>query len=331
LFVYNDPSHENFPMERGVPDLSFLGGVRARMIYSEQGSNIDSCQDYKPINPNITNYPVIGELVVCVSYGEEEDYDSNFYLSILNFNGLPSNNQKFGASIGQIKDTLLSSTRHTPNKKDGEKNQGYYYVDISPPKLLPDEGDTIIEGRFGNSIRLGSNQKNDNTEFSSTVHISTGRNRNFENIDDKTESTIRLSENSPSDGFNPAFTPEVGNFSDKSESEILINSNRIIINSKEDGNIGILSSGNITIGAIGDTIIETPEEGNIKLGSNGATEPVVRGDKLVEYLGAFVGAVNRFSNVKSPGELGALATALKAEIATLPNLNNLKSEKVKTI
>ena len=67
------------------------------------------------------------------------------------------------------------------------------------------------------------------------------------------------------------------------------------------------------------------------MGSNGATEPVVRGDKLVKYLGAFVGAVNRFSNVKSPGVLGALASALKAEIATLPNLNNLKSEKVKTI
>ena len=44
----------------------------------------------------------------------------------------------------------------------------------------------------------------------------------IENIDDKTESTIRLSENSPSDGFNPAFTPEVGNFSDKSEFKFYI-------------------------------------------------------------------------------------------------------------
>ena len=67
------------------------------------------------------------------------------------------------------------------------------------------------------------------------------------------------------------------------------------------------------------------------MGSKDASEPVVKGDKLVEYLGAFVGAVNRFSNVKTPAELGGLATALKAEIATLPNLNNLKSEKVKTI
>ena len=67
------------------------------------------------------------------------------------------------------------------------------------------------------------------------------------------------------------------------------------------------------------------------MGSTDATEPVIRGDKLVEYLGAFVGAVNRFSNVKTPTDLPALAAALKAEIATLPNLNNLKSEKVKTI
>ena len=330
LFVYNDPSDDNFPTEGGVPDYSFLGGVRASYIYSEQGSDIDQCQDYKPMNPNISNYPVIGELVVCVSYGEEEDYDSNFYLSILNFNGSPSNNEKFDASIGPIKDTLLSRRFTTPNVEDGDRKQGYYYVDTNTPKLLPDEGDTIIEGRFGNSIRLGSNQIANNTEFSSTVHISTGRNSNIENIDDKTESTVRLSENVPSNYYR-AFEPQVGNFSDKSESEILINSNQIIINSKEKGNIGILSSGNISIGAIGDTVIEVPEEGNIKLGSTDATEPVIRGDKLVSYLGAFVGAVNRFSNVKTLADLAVLAAALKAEISKLPNLNNLKSEKVKTI
>ena len=95
LFVYNDPTHRNFPATEGVPDLSFLGGVRARMIYSEQGDNIDQWQDYKPVNPHITSYPVIGELVIAVSYGEEEDFDSNFYLSILNFNGLPSNTFRY--------------------------------------------------------------------------------------------------------------------------------------------------------------------------------------------------------------------------------------------
>ena len=331
LFVYNDPTHENFPTQPGgYPDLTYLGGVRARYIYSEQGSKIDACQDYKPMNPNITNYPVIGELVVCVSYGEAEDYDSNFYLSILNFDGSPSNSKRFGASIGQIKDTLSSQTFSTPNATDEDRKQGYYYVDKFPPKLIPDEGDIIIEGRFGNSIRLGSNQKTDNTGNSSTVHIATGRNWSLETIDDKDESTIRLSENSQIK-FTPAFTSQVDNFGNKPESEILINSNQIVINSKENGNIGILSSGNISIGAIGDTVIEVPEEGNIKLGSTDATEPVIRGDKLVEYLGAFVGAVNRFSNVKTPAELGGLAAALKGEIALLPDLNNLKSEKVKTI
>ena len=44
-----------------------------------------------------------------------------------------------------------------------------------------------------------------------------------------------------------------------------------------------------------------------------------------------MGAVNRFSLVKTPADLAGLAAALKAEISKLPNLNNLKSEKVKTI
>ena len=330
LFVYNDPTDKAFPNLDGVPDLSFLGGVRARMIYSEQGSHIDECYDFKPINPHFTSYPVIGELVVCVSYGEKEDRDSKFYSTILNFDGTPSNNDRFEASTGGIKDTLTSPNITTPNKDTDARNQGYYYRDGHSPKLIPNEGDVVIEGRFGNSIRLGSNQLNDNSTLSSTIHISTGRNGRLEDIDDKTESTILLTNNAPSN-FQPAFSSQVENFADLSESEILINSNQIIINSKEKGNIGILSSGNISIGAIGDTVIEIPEEGNIKLGSKDASEPVVKGDKLVEYLGAFVGAVNRFSLVKTPADLAGLAAALKAEIATLPNLNNLKSEKVKTI
>ena len=47
LFVYNDPFHENFPLlSTGDPDLSFLGAVRARFIYSEQGTLIDNCHDF---------------------------------------------------------------------------------------------------------------------------------------------------------------------------------------------------------------------------------------------------------------------------------------------
>ena len=81
-----------------------------------------------------------------------------------------------------------------------------------------------------------------------------------------------------------AFTPQVDNFDKYSMSEIFINSNQIILNSKNNGNIGILSSGNISIGARGETVIESPDNGNIKFGGEDASEPGVLGKELKKVL-----------------------------------------------
>ena len=280
LFVYTNPFHQNFPLlSSGDPDLSFLGAVRARFIYSEQGELIDNCHDFKPLNSNIYTVPVIGELIVGVNYGAEKDSESYFYISTINYDGIVSNNDRFGASVGQSRDTDFSETGFIlpePGK------QGDYFDNKGISKTIPFEGDTVIDGRFGNSIRLGSNQVNEPEEDSSLIHLTAGRTNVVEDIDND-KSTILLADNTPLE-YSQAFIPQVGNFSDKSESEILINSNRIILNSKNNGNIGILSSGNISIGARGETVIESPDNGNIKFGGEDATEPGVLGEELKKVL-----------------------------------------------
>lgn len=327
LFVYTDPSHENFPTIDELPDLSFLGGVRARLLYSEQGNNIDVCKDYKPLNPNIMSYPVIGEVVVGVSYG-----DSNFYISTINFDGSPSDNQRFGVSSGDLKHTLLSTNFNTPNRSIDDKLQGYYYINQYAPKLIPDEGDVIIEGRFGNSIRFGSNQRIDNTEESSTVHITTGRKYDVEAVDEDA-STILLSENTETQ-YALSSISKVENFIKKPSSEIFINSNQIILNSKNSGNIGVLSSGNISIGAMGDTVIEIPATGEVKLGGVDASEPVVRGDQLESILNSMLTALENFVTkpILNPGTLPGNASVLFGELSGIKlKLVDLNSKHVKTI
>ena len=285
LHVFTDTEHENFPRVDNKPDLSYVGGVIARYIYSEQGMRIDNCKKFKPLNPHINTLPVVGELVVGVNYGEDDDSDSRYYLTTFNKEGFSSFNDGFNSSIGNIKNTLSSNNINTPNKLDSDRNSGFYFKNNNLSRLLPDEGDTIIEGRFGNSIRLGSYQKNDNTKLSSKIHITTGRNSILESVVSDS-STIKLSENQPtSDLISSAFLPKAGSFETSfPESEIFINSNQIIINSKNNGNIGILSSGNITIGAQGDTVFEIPDAGEVKFGSGDATEPVVMGNELKKII-----------------------------------------------
>ena len=343
LFVYNDPTHPNFPLKNnGVPDLSFLGAVRARYIYSQQGESIDNCHDFKPLNPNFYTLPVCGELVVGTNYGNESDPGSYFYISSINYDGSPSSNERYGSSSVGMKQSFGVDEQSI--SQNGllflnPPNQGYYFQNRFIDRVIPDEGDTVIEGRFGNSIRLGSNQQNETEETwmdkkSSFIHLSAGRRSNVEDVD-RDDSTIRLSKNTPVNDpkfepqFTPAFISQIENFDNNTGSEILIDSKQIKINSKLNGNIGIMSGGDISIGAVGDTVIEIPKSGEIKLGGTKDLEPVVKGDELVKLLDGIIKVISDGANALAQ-EAGS-KTAISTGILTLPETKNILSKKVKTI
>ena len=328
LFVYNDPEHENFPrLPNGEPNLSFLGAVRARYLYSEQGNIIDNCNDFKPLNPNNYTVPVVGEVVVGVNYGSMDDPGSYFYMSTINYDGSTSLNERFGASTGQTKDTNYSEAGFvTP--PDG--THGYYFNNNFINKSIPYEGDTLIEGRFGNSIRLGSNQINEDRDSwediqSSVIHLTVGRSKLSEDINSDS-STIILSKKTPLE-YNQAFTPQVENFTNNPESEILIDSNQIILNSKNNGNIGILSEGNISIGALGETVIESPADGAIKLGGEDATEKGVLGNELKKVLDILLKAEIQ-KNTATIGK-NAAEIVVKTNAGDVPGATKLSKDNIK--
>jgi len=122
-----------------------------------------------PIFPNIKHYPLVNEIVPIV-YLTNTDVTENttsvsaYYLPPINIwnsqihNAIPSSNllppsqekdytQVEAGSVRRITD---QSTEINLGKTFNENNT----INIHP--LLPYEGDIIYEGRFGNSIRLGS-------------------------------------------------------------------------------------------------------------------------------------------------------------------------------
>ena len=281
--VHLDASKSYFPQKKdGGPDYSFLGGVKGRFVNSELGKNIDSLFDYKPLNPNFQSTPVVGEIVIGVKY-----LDQRFYTTQINLFGNPNFNTQHGISIGKKKDTLTSTEGITdlPNSDDRGIETGHYFKRADDARrLLPNEGDVIIEGRFGNSIRIGSDIRNEN-EDSPNMIISVGH-----TIEGDTK--VPIEEKIDTDGSsiymttNQELKPTLGAESKLIPSpydgkQIFLNSDRIILNTKEGGDILFSSNKNVGVSAVGEVVIEAP---TIKIGGVDATEPIVLGDTLESKL-----------------------------------------------
>jgi hypothetical protein len=126
-----------------------------------------------PAFPNIKQYPLINELVPII-YLTDTDVTSNttslsaYYLPPINIwnsqihnaipstNVLPTSQQKDYQQVeaGSVRRITDQSTEINLGQTFSEDN----VIDVHP--LLPYEGDIIYEGRFGNSLRLGSTVNN---------------------------------------------------------------------------------------------------------------------------------------------------------------------------
>jgi hypothetical protein len=124
-----------------------------------------------PIFPNIKQYPLINEITyIIVLPGNELMTNVNsqvsYYLPPLNIwnsqhhNAVPVTSTVSSNQNQDYTQTELGSFRRVTDNST-EINLGKTFkekIDIHP--LLPYEGDTIYEGRWGNSFRLGSTVKN---------------------------------------------------------------------------------------------------------------------------------------------------------------------------
>ena len=233
-----------------------------------------------PLMPNVTNIPVVGEHVVVVEYNGQ-----HYYTSIINRRNSPNENSIPGTGGSYKKNTKYGDTF---KRKDIRK------VEVN-------EGDIVYEGRFGNSIKLGS----DPTNNSPVIKIRAGQtldNDTFgkpvkENIDEDSSSIYLIS-----DGLKG-----------KSFDERKIEGKKILIKSD-----GIFIKGS-----------------DIRLGSviEGNLQPVVKGNELVSVLEELIKALNTFATkpVLNPGTLPGNATTLVTSISLIQRkLKNILSDKVKT-
>jgi hypothetical protein len=302
------------------------GTSSVQLLQEVQLGGSDIINGVLPFFPNLKNYPLVNETVLIIGLANKE-YKNNFnnltfyYLSPLNLwnsnqtNPIPypttkvtSNSQ--GKSYQEVEQT------GNPNKSLETGNTtfkpGLYFNEdnISNP-TFPYEGDYIIDGRFGNSLRFGNTvpngivpvQNNWSTSGSigDPITILTNKKHTEQptfnsitediNLDGSSAyftSTQQIpievsSQNNYLSYTTPPTTPNQYN-----GEQIILNSGRLLFNSTQDHillsskkSINLNTVESVNIDAATQTVIQTPE---LYLGGIETAQPVVLGNDLVDLL-----------------------------------------------
>lgn len=336
----------------------------------------------KPLDPSVKSFPLVNEIVYILALpntniGEFASTKTNYYINTVgvwnhphhnaypqNSNILPPAQQKdyIQTQAGSVRRITDQSTEIFLGRTFVERG------DIHP--LLPFEGDKIIEGRWGNSIRLGSTVKNTPNTWSLTGNngdpitiIRNGQGNQTDegwvptiediNNDDSSiylTSTQKIPLQSQAININQYYSyPDSGKPSSPSEyagKQVILNSGRLVFNTTQD-HLLLSSQKSISFTAIESVNFDTTgpvtlQASEVYLGSKNATESVLLGNTTVRLLNTLISELIQLTNALSlqigvpPGApLAPTNTQAALTNTTLLNLqaqlNNLLSNSVKTV
>ena len=336
------------------------GTSSVQLLQEVQLGGSDIINGVLPFFPNLKNYPLVNETVLIIGLANKE-YKNNFnnltfyYLSPLNLwnsnqtNPIPypttkvtSNSQ--GKSYQEVEQT------GNPNKSLETGNTtfkpGLYFNEdnISNP-TFPYEGDYIIDGRFGNSLRFGNTVPNgivpvqNNWSTSGSIGDPITILTNKKHTEQPTFNSI--TEDINLDGSSAYFTStqqipiEVSSQNNYlsyttppttpnqySGEQIILNSGRLLFNSTQDHillsskkSINLNTVESVNIDAAQKTVIQTPE---LYLGGIETAQPVVLGNDLVDLLTKILNDLNFLT--------GALKNQLGVPVGTPIGPTNLVAQ-----
>jgi hypothetical protein len=338
-----DESHPEF---QNFGEWASIGAIFIEDVF--QPTTTNSITIAYPLFPNIKQYPLLNEVVVVLvlpSTSLENNPTSNrlYYLPPINIWGSQHHNAIPGFSTlspSQQKDYSQTSAGSVRRVTDGgtEINLGEGFVEqlnINP--LQPYIGDYIIEGRFGNSIRLAGYEGKDpiikirNGQGPKTdegwTTVNEDVNKDSGSLYLTTTQQIELQPNIFNyNSYNVA--PEV--VSDYSSPQVILNSNRIILNAKEDSvllssakSINLNSQNSVNIDSKDTFVVNSP---NILLGDKNATEPILKGDITIELLSELVGELQKWMGQFNKNPSPYLTTMVASTTPLITTLVKIKAD-----
>jgi len=331
----------------------------------------------RPLTGNFKNLPLVNEIVFIMAFPNTDiatisSNQDQYYVNIVSLwnhphhnaypttpNALPPSQQKdyIQTSTGNVRRVTDQSTEVFLGKTFKERSN------IHP--ILPFEGDIINEGRWGNSIRIGSTVKNSPNNWSTVGTdgdpILIIRNGQGKQTNEGWIPTVEDINNDDSSIYStstqkiPLKAASTNYFSYKSNApqapdqyagkQIIINSGRLVFNSTLD-HILFSSKKSINLNAQESVNIDAPtvtlQAGKVYLGSKNATEPLLLGNKTIATLNNLITNLSAFLQICStvvstaPGTplvpLNLAASQLSSQLKVIQgNLEKLKSNSNYTV
>jgi|TARA_B110000858_G_scaffold177066_1_gene211742 hypothetical protein len=337
-----------------------------------------------PLFPNVKNYPLVNEVVLVMAladknYQQSYNLPALYYFNPINLwntnqaNPLPAPEADVTPQT-QNKSYLEVESIGVPNKASKGSNTifnvGNYFEeqnDINP--TYPFEGDYIIDGRFGNSLRLGNTVPNGLTPIENNwsvtgsvgdpiTIISNGHHKETPSYNSITED-INLDKSSAyftstqKIPIEVASTNDYLSYTDQTQpptlpnqytgEQIILNSGRLLFNTTKD-HILLSSKKSINLNAVQSINLETIgpiilESSQVLLGSSLADESAILGDTLISTLQDLLTDM-KFAIQTSAAQLGNNGIPLEPQGSafrslassldfTIQNLNNAKSQIIK--
>jgi hypothetical protein len=379
---------EKHPKFNNVGQWNGIGAIYYEILNQSGTGNVQSFA--LPYDAQQKTYPLVNEIVLLFSLpnqqmGQNTSNQSYFYLKPLgvwnhphhdaypnlteNNNNQQQNTDYQSTENGSVRRVTDGSTDINLNSPvNPSQNTFIEKADIHP--LMPYMGDSLFEGRHGQSLRFGSTAKSKseiNNNWSST-----GNNgdpitilRNGQPTKVSNEGWIPIVENISQDLSSIYLTSyQKIPFSIANENfisytippttpaqyanpQIIFNSDRIVINAKNDSvlisgqnSVGISSNGSINIESTSEISIASKLT---RLGNKNANQSVLRGDETVEYLKILINELQNIAEALkvvqdwpsgAPSPNPVVLTAANSALQVFENVYNeidsVKSKIVKT-
>ena len=345
-----------------------INAIKAQFGFARKftSQNLDamvgSGETYYPLIRGIQDTPTQGDPVLLCEFGGRKYYMGPLNVfGQVNFNPDPSfklDNSETQRQGGETKQEVTVKQQHNINPrfswaKDIKRlqkpiNETSYLLEDNASPYDRGIGDLMLEGRFGNSIRIGSRSSSPN------IYISNGRNdkQRYESLQDSSL-FVMLSRGSLKQHFsfslknelaetNPVlvsnmdnktnrkikFANDTLNINNYNKPQSVLMSDRLLFQSRKD-DIILSSKNNIEIGS---SLFNVNTKGNINLNSEklvlgdpgGGQEALVLGDQLISVLQDLIRAIGGcyVNGVQPAGISGAIGIAGSPGWSQLQQLNN---------
>jgi hypothetical protein len=380
---------EKHPKFENVGQWNGIGAIFYEFLNQSGTGNVQNFA--LPYDSQIKTYPLVNEIVLLFSLpnqqmGQNTSNQSYFYLKPLgiwnhphhdaypnlteNNNTQQQNTDYQSTENGSVRRVTDGSTDINLNSPvNPSQNTFVEKIDIHP--LMPYMGDSLLEGRHGQSLRFGSTAKSQ-SDIKNNWSVA-GNNgdpitilRNGQPTKVSDEGWIPIVENISQDLTSIYLTSyQKIPFSIANENfvsyttkptlpaqfanpQVILNSDRVVINAKTDS-VLISGQNSVSLSSNGSVNLESTSEINIaskltRLGSKSANQSVLRGDETVEYLKILITELQNMAEAlkvvqdwpggaptPNPVVLTAANSALQVFENVYNEIDSVKSKTVKTL